>query len=296
MQYCQSGTDTDRPSARPILRDLGVNGLWLLAATGCLWSWADTSLWVPLLAMTSYLLMAGLILAFLPPHWRHLGWANRVTLARGCLIALMTGTLADPDLLARHAMPLAALALLALVLDGVDGWVARRTSTLSDFGARFDMELDAFLILVLCLALLLLDKAGLWVLAIGAMRYAFVMAGLTLTWLTAALPPRRRRKAICVWQVTALMIALLPVSGVTAAHWLAGSALIGLTGSFMIDILWLYQHASGERPRAIEPTASHDTENPSHALATPPFIPPLPHDRHRPRPDPGCPLDADGRR
>ena len=38
---------------------------------------------------------------------------------------------------------------MALLLDAVDGGVARRTGTVSGFGARFDMEVDAFLILVL---------------------------------------------------------------------------------------------------------------------------------------------------
>ena len=40
------------------------------------------------------------------------------------------------------------LASVALILDGVDGKVARRTRNASAFGARFDMEVDAFLILV----------------------------------------------------------------------------------------------------------------------------------------------------
>ena len=40
----------------------------------------------------------------------------------------------------------------ALALDGVDGQVARRTGTASELGARFDMEVDAFLILVLSVA------------------------------------------------------------------------------------------------------------------------------------------------
>lgn len=247
MQYCQSTRDHARGPAIPIVRDLGVGALILLAATALLWSWVGASFRVTLLAIITYLIMAGLIVASAPSHWRGLGWANRITLWRGALIALLAGTLADPDLLARYAVPLAALALLVLLLDGVDGWVARRTSTQSDFGARFDMELDAFLILLLCLALLLLDKAGPWVLAIGAMRYAFVIAGRKLSWLTATLPQSRRRKIVCVWQVAALMIALLPVAGATTTSWLAGSALAGLIWSFGVDIRWLYRHAPARR-------------------------------------------------
>ena len=43
---------------------------------------------------------------------------------------------------------LIGLAIPALALDAVDGWVARRTHTESELGARFDMEVDAFLLLV----------------------------------------------------------------------------------------------------------------------------------------------------
>lgn len=239
-----------------LVHDLGAGALGLLASTTLLWSWLDASPWVPLLAAVAYLVMAGLILAGMPRHWGGLGLANRITLWRGTLIALLAGTLADPDLLAQYAVPLAALALLALMLDGLDGAVARRTETQSNFGARFDMELDAFLILVLCMALLLLGKAGPWVLAIGAMRYAFVIAGLTLSWLTAALPQSRRRKIVCVWQVTALMIALLPVAGATTTSWLAGSALAGLVWSFGVDIRWLYRHAPARRVEDCR-TSSH---------------------------------------
>jgi len=70
------------------------------------------------------------------------------------------------------------------------------------------------------------------------------MAGLPFSWLTAPLPQSLRRKAICVWQVVALMVALLPVAGATATTWVTGSALAGLAGSFIIDIRWLYRHAS----------------------------------------------------
>ena len=41
------------------------------------------------------------------------------------------------------------LAAVALALDPADGWLARRTGTASALGARFDGEVDAFLILAL---------------------------------------------------------------------------------------------------------------------------------------------------
>lgn len=230
--------------------ELGLGGIVLLAmlvALRLLTNGEDVgaSPRMALLAVGTYLGMAVLLWRTLmrrPQRQSGLGAANRVTLARGVLVALMAGTLADPALLAAHGEWLFALALVALSLDGVDGWVARRTASTSALGARFDMELDAFFILVLCLALLLLDRVGPWVLAIGTMRYAFVAASWRWPWLADDLPESFRRKAVCVWQVAALMLALLPATPDNLASWLAATALAGLTLSFGVDVRWLYRH------------------------------------------------------
>lgn len=227
----------------PVLLELLTGFIALTIASLTLWFWLEASPVVPLAAIVAFMVLAGLVLYYIPDRSRWLGWANRITLARGILIAMLAGALADPRLLDSHSLPLVSLATLALLLDGVDGWIARRTRTDSLFGAYFDMELDAFFILVLCLALMVLGKVGPWVVLIGAMRYVFVMVGLRLTWLQQPLPPSQRRKAVCVWQVTALMIALLPMIDATTAAWLAATALAGLAGSFGRDVGWLYRHA-----------------------------------------------------
>ena len=93
---------------------------------------------------------------------------------------------------------LVTLAVVALALDAVDGWVARRTGTASPLGARFDGEVDAFLILVL--SVYVARSAGAWVLAIGAARYAFLAAGWLLPWMREPLPPRYWRKVVAATQ------------------------------------------------------------------------------------------------
>lgn len=104
----------------------------------------------------------------------------------------------------------AICALVALILDGVDGKLARITNSASAFGARFDMEMDALLILGLCVAVIVSGKAGTWVLALGLMRYLFVVAASVLDWLNRPLPDSFRRKTVCVWQIVTLMVAILP--------------------------------------------------------------------------------------
>ena len=116
-----------------------------------------------------------------------LGPADLVTLARASLVGGVTALVADR--LGGDGYPVATLVLLssvALALDGVDGWVARRTGTVSALGARFDMEVDAFLVLVLSVHVAVLVTP--WALVIGRMRYVFVAASWLLPWLSGALP------------------------------------------------------------------------------------------------------------
>ena len=130
-----------------------------------------------------------------------LGPADWVTLVRATLVGGIAALTAVSLGEAAAAAPLTMLMVLtvaALVLDAVDGWVARRTRTTSALGARFDGEVDAFLILVL--SVYVAPAAGAWVLAIGAARYLFLVAGWLLPWLSDPLPPRYWRKVVAAIQ------------------------------------------------------------------------------------------------
>jgi phosphatidylglycerophosphate synthase len=191
---------------------------------------------------------AALVLIGLPRHhpFAVFGAANQVTVARGVLVALLAGLIGERT---DTGAPLLAMtmATIVAVLDGVDGWLARRSRMTSAFGARFDMETDAALILVLAVLAWLFGKAGLWVVACGVLRYAFVGAGMLLPWLRAALPPSGRRRAIAVVQMVALIIALAPVVPVALSAPVAAIGLAALSLSFLLDIAWLFQNASQVR-------------------------------------------------
>lgn len=194
----------------------------------------------PLVALLLYLGLGLAIVAGLATAGSRFGPADRVTLARAVLVVFLATLTGFPELLAHLAWPYALLSLAALIMDGADGYVARRTGTASRFGARFDMELDAFFILTLCLALMVLGKAGPWVLLIGLMRYGFVMAGWLWKWLNKPLPESFRRKTVCVWQLVTLMVALLPPAPDVFAHATLLVALVLLCWSFALDIRYLY--------------------------------------------------------
>ena len=170
------------------------------------------------------------------------GAANAVTLARAALALLLVALLGT--------LPTAALGWLvvglgtaAVALDGVDGALARRRNEASSFGARFDMETDALLILVLAALVWQHGKAGPWILAAGLVRYLFVAAAWVLPWLGATLPPSRRRQAVCVIQIVSLLGALAPIVVLPWSAALAGAGLAALVWSFAVDVVWLARHA-----------------------------------------------------
>lgn len=207
--------------------------------------------WFQLKAMAVFTSAFALVLAGLAAHAPNarFGAANRVTLARLALIALLAALVGEPvaDVIVWGSI---AVATGAALLDALDGPLARHDGAASDFGARFDMETDALLVLVLSLLVLHLDKAGAWVLAAGLMRYLFVLAARPWPWLARALPPSQRRKTVCVVQITSLIVSLSPVIALPWSGALAAASLALLTASFAIDIAWLQRH----RQLPLEPT------------------------------------------
>lgn len=159
--------------------------------------------------------------------------ANTITALR---LAIVLSLWAVPS---SAGWTLVALATSGAVLDAIDGPVARRQGRTSAFGARFDMETDAFLILTLSILLWRHGKAGAWVIASGLLRYLFVAAGWIWPWMHAPLPESLRRKTVCVVQIVALIVALGPIVPPPVSAPIAAAALAILAWSFWLDIAWL---------------------------------------------------------
>jgi phosphatidylglycerophosphate synthase len=232
-----------RPSVLPRGAALAV-ALALGAAIGAaalidaLWLAAGTLAWRTALTGVA----GGALVVWLAA--RHLrtpafGAANTVTLVRAALTVMLFALLG-----VRGAeWWLVGLAALAAVLDGVDGALARRRGESSEFGARFDMETDALLILVLAALVWQHGKAGVWILLAGLLRYLFVGAGWLLPWLGRALPPSRRRQTVCVVQIVSLIAALVPLVTQPTSAVLALAGLIVLIWSFAVDVAHLARQA-----------------------------------------------------
>ena len=170
-----------------------------------------------------------------------LGAANEVTIIRAWLLSFVIALVGDVP---SHLLAWVGVvgASVVAVLDGVDGWLARRTRMPSAFGARFDMELDALLILVLSLLVWQHGKAGAWVLVSGLMRYAFVAASWMLAWMRRPLRPTFRGKTVAVINMVGLTIALGPIIPVWFSTFAAAVTVATLTWSFAIDVRRLWRN------------------------------------------------------
>ena len=169
---------------------------------------------------------------------RRLGPADWVTTTRlvlACAVALVVA-----DSLAGSRMgslgawalvpALVGLASVALALDAVDGWVARRTGTVTAAVARYDMEVDAFLVLVLSVHAAATTAP--WAILIGAARYLLLAAGWCWPWLRAETPPRYWAKVVAAVQGVVLVVVAAGVLPRPAAQLLLLVALALLTESF----------------------------------------------------------------
>lgn len=233
-------------TSRVIKAELAVGALAAGGLATLLSASPDPSWQPPAAAVFVYGIVASILVLALAGK-QGLGWANRVTLLRAVITCALAGALVQPSLFIEQAGMIVSLTLISLVLDGVDGWLARRKSECSAFGARFDMETDAALILVLCAGLWLAGLAPAWVLAIGLMRPAFLAGALIWPWLSNPLPDSFRRKLVCVVQVAVLLIALVPFVTEPLRLALLAAALLALGTSFVIDIAWLLKNRQASK-------------------------------------------------
>jgi phosphatidylglycerophosphate synthase len=191
------------------------------------------------------LLSAGLVRA----SRRRLLPADRVTLSRAVLVCGVAGLIAETsgtDVSGPDAATgvLVLLASAALVLDAVDGRVARRTGTVHPLGARFDMETDAFLILVLSVPVA--RDLGWWVLGVGVARYLLLLVTLAARWapwLRGQVPARLWRKAIAAYQGVVLTVAVAGVLPAAVASVAVAAGLALLLLSFATEVVTLRRMA-----------------------------------------------------
>ena len=231
---------------------IGLAGLLTLLAVLTLTVGLGIAAWVVALGCAATLTTL-VWLALARDRHHVLGPADLVTLGRALMTCAAAALTVDLVLGRPVTLALLTLSVPALALDAVDGPVARRTGTVTAFGARFDGEVDAFLILVLSAAAA--PTVGGWVLAAGLARYLFAVAGWCLPWMRARLEFRYWRKVVTATvgiALTVVVAGVLPPAPTTAA---ALVALGLLAESFGRDVWWLWRHRERVPVQAAPPRA-----------------------------------------
>ena len=182
-----------------------------------------------------------------------LGPADVVTSARSVLVGGVAALVADSFAHPVSVVALTGLAAATLALDAVDGRVARRTGTVSAVGARFDMEVDSFLVLLL--SGYVARSFGLWVLAIGSAHYVLVMARRALPWLRRQARPRYWCKVVAVVESVVLIAATADVLPRGVVIPLLAVVAVLLAESFGREVaeLWRSRGAPAVVEEAVEP-------------------------------------------
>ncbi|UFU06113.1 CDP-alcohol phosphatidyltransferase family protein [Ruania halotolerans] len=172
---------------------------------------------------------------------------DEVTLLRTGLIGGCAGyALLLPAGLSAQSWPIFVVALIAWVMDGLDGIVARRSGTASAEGGRFDVEADA--VFVLAVSVIAAATVGWWVLVIGLMRYLWVVLSWWAPPLNRPLAHRPSRRRIAGFQGGVLVATLAPITPAPLAALACALALGFLIYSFARDGVHAWRSGRGSDP------------------------------------------------
>lgn len=206
-----------------VLEDWRFAGQWLGQA-GLLWAYVCRCVWRRLA-----LNRAGAETVL----YRSLGWANRLTILRGGLIALSGGFLFMQHTFAAYAWLPALAYTLAAILDRLDGFVARRSRQVSLLGNELDIAFDALGLVVAPLLAIGLGKLHGSYLLLSAAYYVYrwgLRRRSRLSLPVYSLPANPLRRTLAGFQMAFVAVALWP---------LLDSKLTAIAGiAFMLPVLF----------------------------------------------------------
>jgi CDP-diacylglycerol--glycerol-3-phosphate 3-phosphatidyltransferase len=132
----------------------------------------------------------------------------------------------------------ATLMSFAYITDLLDGYVARKTNTISEFGKAIDPVADKIFVAALILAMVSRNMVPLWFVLIVIGKDVLIMLGVLVTRrkIGAVLPSNYWGKAAVLLTIICLFLAVCGVSqGILVFGWIASTALI--TISFFIYVV-----------------------------------------------------------
>ncbi len=161
---------------------------------------------------------------------KHLwSYANRVTLFRLGLILMASWYLKE-----WNSTVLLLFLSVALALDGLDGYLARKYNQTSEFGAYLDMETDSFFVAILALWWWQNEITGWWILIIGFMRYIYVLIFMVVKSKGKEKSTHFAKTIAVVFMIGMLCPMVLPIN---ISYWILVGVSILTTYSFGISFM-----------------------------------------------------------
>ncbi len=175
-----------------------------------------------------------------------------MTFLRAALVPLILVLLAVGDELTAARWWAFLVFVFAALTDTVDGWVARRLSGVSAFGAFADPVADKLLIVGTLAALALFGEVPWWVFTVIAGREALVtlLRVLVVRRSGVVVPATGWGKLKTVMQIVAVAAVILPVTAGRLVDVLVGVAVILTVGSGL-DYLWRARLLIGRAARDV---------------------------------------------
>ncbi|GAA5168666.1 CDP-alcohol phosphatidyltransferase family protein [Ornithinimicrobium tianjinense] len=166
--------------------------------------------------------------------------ADVVTLARGAVVLVLAALVAAA--LAAGAPTRAwwvvVLGVVVWSADALDGYVARRTGSVTEHGARLDSGVDGALVLVVAVAL---APVAPWALVGGLLYPVFLLVQVWRRRWRRTLPFRAARRLAGGTLTGTLVIAAAPFWPEPAVQVAVAAAVAWVVWSFAVDVRWLEQ-------------------------------------------------------
>lgn len=133
--------------------------------------------------------------------------------------------------------------MIAIILDGVDGYIARKYNQSSKPGEALDMETDAFMVLLLSWIHFSSNEMQWWILIPGGLRYYYEIAFYFFPNRDVRKPPKKVRATIAVMFFIALIIPFAFQNVYSNLFLISASILICISFlASIIDMFFLRSH------------------------------------------------------
>lgn len=214
--------DVDGPGGRFGVRWHHAHSIAMLFVVAVTAAWRAPGILALWLALSFFVYVVGSRGEWTPQG--KFGLANVVTMTRAGLTLTL---LWDP--LRQAGVVLAFVALSILLLDVVDGWLARRSEAAGEFGGRFDVEVDAAFVTALAVLLWVRGVTGPWVLVAGLWRYVYVLVVMVFPSSTPEIQRARFARFVYVATVVSFVCAFVLPGGLAAQSAALGTLAVSVS-------------------------------------------------------------------